>query len=101
MTATKMAKSFLLVGLLVSTSVSMARLVINEVMAITTDRVLVFDENDIPSLGPLSPWYSKDFDDSDWKSGQAPFGAKASFADWLSHPTSASGVHGPSFALPS
>ncbi len=48
--------------------------VINEISAIQTERLLRWDSNDQPYAGPGHPWWSASFDDSNWLTGETPIG---------------------------
>lgn len=53
---------------------SWAELVINEISATHSDRLLVREEGAYPRVGNTIPWQSADYDDSNWQSGNGPFG---------------------------
>ncbi|MDG2322143.1 MAG: CotH kinase family protein [Akkermansiaceae bacterium] len=53
---------------------SWADLLINEISATHSDRLLVRASGAYPRVGNTIPWQSADYDDSNWQSGNGPFG---------------------------
>ena len=53
---------------------SLADLLINEFSATHSDRLLVREAGEYPRVGNTIPWQSTDYDDSNWQSGNGPFG---------------------------
>lgn len=53
---------------------SRAQVVINEVVAANSDRLLRREAPGYPRLGATTPWYLSGFSDAQWKSGNGPFG---------------------------
>ncbi|MGI9242317.1 MAG: hypothetical protein ACR2RV_16080, partial [Verrucomicrobiales bacterium] len=51
-----------------------ADVVINEISASQTDRLLRWDADDQPYAGAGHPWWSAEFDDTNWQSGATPLG---------------------------
>ncbi|MGI8602876.1 MAG: lamin tail domain-containing protein [Verrucomicrobiales bacterium] len=51
-----------------------AQIVINEISAAASDRVLRFDPDETPHLGCDAAWYAADYNASWWKTGIGPFG---------------------------
>ncbi len=51
-----------------------AQVVINEIMAAGSDRLLQWSPEGVPRLGFGTPWHSPGFDDAVWLSGNGPFG---------------------------
>ena len=51
-----------------------ADVVINEVMAASSDRLLRWDANGVPYLGWGTRWYAAAFNDASWATGAGPFG---------------------------
>lgn len=51
-----------------------AQIVINEVMAAGSDRLLQWSSAGIPKLGFGTPWHAPAFDDANWLAGNGPFG---------------------------
>jgi len=51
-----------------------ADILINEISAVQTDRLLRWDENEQPYVGSGAPWWSEAFDDSTWETGNTPIG---------------------------
>ncbi|MBK1825471.1 chitobiase/beta-hexosaminidase C-terminal domain-containing protein [Haloferula rosea] len=64
--------AFLLVGTFVDRSE--AQLLINEISATHSDRLLVRESGVYPRVGNTVPWQSDDFDDRAWLTGDGPFG---------------------------
>ena len=55
-----------------------AGLLINEFSATHSDHLLIREAGEYPRVGNTIPWQSENFDDSDWKSGNGPFGSGVS-----------------------
>ncbi|MEM7384414.1 MAG: lamin tail domain-containing protein [Verrucomicrobiota bacterium] len=53
---------------------AISQVVINEVSAVASERLVRFDENGAPHIGAGTDWSELDFDDSKWDIGTAPFG---------------------------
>jgi len=51
-----------------------SQVVINEVMAAGSDRLLQWSAAGVPKLGFGTPWYAPAFSDANWLSGNGPFG---------------------------
>ena len=51
-----------------------ADVVINEIMAASSDRLLRWDANGVPYLGWGTRWYATAFGDANWPTGPGPFG---------------------------
>ncbi|MHA3774545.1 lamin tail domain-containing protein [Verrucomicrobiota bacterium sgz303538] len=51
-----------------------ADVVLNEIVAGASDRLLQYDTSGIPRLGAGAPWYGRTFNDGTWQSGAGPFG---------------------------
>ncbi|MEN8693384.1 MAG: lamin tail domain-containing protein [Akkermansiaceae bacterium] len=51
-----------------------AEIVINEISATRSDRLLRWDSNDQPFSGSAPAWWSSSFQDADWQSGNMPIG---------------------------
>ncbi|MCB1098537.1 MAG: lamin tail domain-containing protein [Verrucomicrobiae bacterium] len=58
-----------------SLSSAMAGVVINEIKADSSERLLRYHENGAQSVGPDIPWWAPEFDDSDWQVGALPAGS--------------------------
>ena len=58
----------------VAATFSHADIVINEVVAGASDRLLQWDSSGVPHLGAGTPWQAAAFNDGTWATGQAPFG---------------------------
>ncbi len=65
---------FLLLFLSLGVTSSFAEVVINELSARQSDRLLRWDANDQPYTGPGHPWWSVSFDDTAWLTGETPIG---------------------------
>ena len=50
------------------------QVVINELMAAGSERLLRWSETGVPQLGYGTPWNAIDFDDDTWRTGEEPFG---------------------------
>ena len=48
--------------------------VINEIMAAPSERLLIWDNDDEVHLGPGMAWYTLGFNHQDWASAPAPMG---------------------------
>lgn len=57
-----------------TTATAMAQVVINEVVAANSDRLLTRDAPGYPKLGSTVPWHNVAYDDALWKTGNGPFG---------------------------
>ena len=79
----RMALGLVSVGLF--SIMARAEVVINEIMANGSERLLRWSANGVPTLGYGTPWNATSFDDSTWKSGTGPFGF-GSFANVSSTP---------------
>ncbi|MCK5852788.1 lamin tail domain-containing protein [bacterium] len=53
---------------------SFATVIINEITAAASDRVLNYSDNEYPKSGNNIQWINIDFNDSSWKSGDGPLG---------------------------
>ena len=53
---------------------AVAEVVINEVMAAASDRLLRWDANGVPYLGGGTRWSATAYDDASWAAGAGPFG---------------------------
>ena len=51
-----------------------AEIVINELMASGSDRLLRWSAAGVPTLGTGTPWYASGFSDASWSTGTGPFG---------------------------
>ena len=51
-----------------------AQVVINEIMAAASARLLQYDANGVPQVGTGAKWYQGNFNDAAWQSGAGPFG---------------------------
>jgi hypothetical protein len=51
-----------------------ADIVINEIKAESSDRLLRYHDNGNQSVGPGTPWWAPGFDDDDWQTGALPAG---------------------------
>ena len=51
-----------------------AEIVINELMAAASARLLQYDANGVPQVGTGPKWYQAAFNDASWLSGPGPFG---------------------------
>ncbi len=51
-----------------------AQIVINELVATNSDRLLVRESGQYPRVGNTQPWQRADYDDSQWNLGLGPFG---------------------------
>ena len=63
-----------LLFLLLISAPSRADLQINEISATHSDRLLVREPGEYPRVGNTIPWQDADYDDSNWRSGNGPFG---------------------------
>ena len=59
---------------LLCASSSLADVVINEIKADSSERLLRYHENGAQSVGPDIPWWAPEFDYSDWQAGNLPAG---------------------------
>ncbi len=55
-------------------AIARGQVVINEVVAANSDRLLQRDDPGYPRPGSTTPWYLASFDDALWRSGNGPFG---------------------------
>jgi len=53
---------------------ALGQLLINEISATHSDRLLVREAGAYPRVGNTIPWQSEDYDDSNWQTGNGPFG---------------------------
>lgn len=78
LTALPMFKSPLLPAasaiILAFSSAALADVVINEIKADSSERLLRYHEDGSQSVGPGTPWWAPEFDDSGWQSGPLPAG---------------------------
>ena len=51
-----------------------ADIVINEIMAGGSDRLLRWSDTGVPTVGFGAPWYAGTFNDTSWQTGPGPFG---------------------------
>lgn len=51
-----------------------SQIVINEIMAAASERLLQWSEEGVPRLGTGLAWYEEGFEDAQWQTGLAPFG---------------------------
>lgn len=78
------AKAIAITVALFCCSAAMADVVINEIKADSSDRLLRYHENGNQSVGPGTPWWAPGFDDSDWQTGALPAGRSSSVVTDLS-----------------
>lgn len=70
-----MTSPIFLLGLLLSLSVTCAgQVVINELAATHSDRLLVREEGTYPRVGSTISWQGEGYNDTNWSSGDGPFG---------------------------
>ena len=69
-----MSKNPLFLCLIAGMSFLRGEIVINEIVATTAERNLRWDENDQPYAGAGPAWWSPEFNDGDWSSGNLPMG---------------------------
>jgi len=70
----KIQKVLFIASLLVFANNSFATVVINEIAAATSDRILNYSDNNYPKLGCGQLWMNINFNDSSWKSGTGGLG---------------------------
>ncbi len=63
-----------LFGLLFAAQTACGQVVINEISAANSDRMLQRTQPGYPKLGTTTPWILSGYDDSLWKEGKGPFG---------------------------
>ena len=68
-----------------------AQIVINEFVANTTERKLIFEQGHFPRLGPGTQWWQRGFNDSRWTQGSLPL---ADFAGGQGSETAAAAADG-------
>lgn len=61
-------------AVLLWTAQSCAQVVISEISAVASDRLLVRSNGIYPQIGHSTPWQALTFDDTRWQTGSAPFG---------------------------
>ncbi|CAN5141704.1 hypothetical protein BH23VER1_BH23VER1_29260 [soil metagenome] len=59
---------------------AVAQVVINEVSASSSDRLLRWSDDGVPTLGTGAPWYTMEFDDSSWDPAVLPIGSQTAAA---------------------
>ncbi len=70
----KIQKILIIISLLFIAANSRATVVINEITAAASDRILSYSVDDYPLLGNEIQWMNIDFNDETWKSGNGGFG---------------------------